>query len=56
MIKEASAANVKKLYLFTLDQTLFLARFGWKILFLEKYYGEQVYIMVLDTSPHTPSR
>jgi N-acetylglutamate synthase-like GNAT family acetyltransferase len=56
VITEARVTGVKKLYLFTPDQERFLARFGWKLLFREKYYGEMESVMVLDISPHTPSR
>jgi N-acetylglutamate synthase-like GNAT family acetyltransferase len=56
VIAEARAVRAKKLYLFTPDQERFLARFGWKLLFKEEYYGEMESVMVLDISPHTPSR
>lgn len=55
VIAEARSARVKKLYLFTPDREHFLARFGWKVLFKENYYGEMESVMVLDISPHTPS-
>ncbi len=56
VIAEARADKVKKLYLFTPNQERLLARFGWKVIFKEKYYGEMESVMVLDISPHTPSR
>jgi GNAT superfamily N-acetyltransferase len=56
VIEEARSAEVKKLYLFTPDREYYLARFGWRTLFKENYYGEMESVMVLDISPHIPSR
>ena len=56
IIEEARSTNVKNLYLFTPDQQHFLERFGGKTLFQEEYYGELESVMILDISPHTPSR
>ncbi len=56
VIEEAYSSGIKKIYLFTANQERFLARFGWKLLFKEEYYGEMESVMVLDISPHTPSR
>ena len=56
VIEEARSAGVKKLYLFTPDREHYLGRFGWRMLFKELYYGEMESVMVLDISPHTPSR
>ncbi len=54
VIEEARSARVKKLYLFTPDREHYLARFGWKILFKEYYYGEMESVMALDISLPTP--
>jgi GNAT superfamily N-acetyltransferase len=56
VIKEAGSAGVKKLYLFTPDREHYFGRFGWRTLFKELYYGDMESVMVLDISPHTPSR
>jgi GNAT superfamily N-acetyltransferase len=56
VIEEAKLLKKENLYLFTPNQEHYLARFGWKKLFQENYYGELETVMVLDISPHTPSR
>jgi len=56
VIEEARSVKVKKLYLFTPDREHYLGRFGWKTLFKELYYGEMESVMVLEISPHNPSR
>jgi predicted N-acetyltransferase YhbS len=56
VIEEARLAKVKNLYLFTPDREHYYGRFGWRTLFKEDYYGEMESVMVLEISPHNPSR
>jgi len=56
VIEEARLAQVKNLYLFTPDREHYYGRFGWRTLFKEDYYGEMESVMVLEISPHNPSR
>ncbi len=45
IVQEAEFMDAKMLYLFTPDRERFYTRLGWRLLYREKYRGEQVAVM-----------